>query len=95
MRRCTLEEVARFSGGRLVQGDPALAVERRAQFLNRNDLALRAGLFNIGAEGQLTVAGLAVGAVGAALPRVPCDRSHRTHRAGCRWRVPGAQPVSA
>jgi UDP-N-acetylmuramoyl-tripeptide--D-alanyl-D-alanine ligase len=28
MRRCTLEEVARFSGGRLVQGDPALAVDR-------------------------------------------------------------------
>jgi ABC-type uncharacterized transport system permease subunit len=32
------------------------------------DLALRAGLFNIGAEGQLAVGGLAVGAVGAALP---------------------------
>ena len=32
------------------------------------DLALRAGLFNIGAEGQLAVAGLAAGAVGAALP---------------------------
>ncbi len=32
------------------------------------DLALRAGLFNIGAEGQLAVAGLAVGAVGARLP---------------------------
>jgi ABC-type uncharacterized transport system permease subunit len=31
------------------------------------DLALRAGLFNIGAEGQLAVAGLAVGAVGANL----------------------------
>jgi UDP-N-acetylmuramoyl-tripeptide--D-alanyl-D-alanine ligase len=28
MRRCTLEEVARFSGGRLIQGDPALAVDR-------------------------------------------------------------------
>ena len=28
MRRCTLEEVARFSGGRLVQGDPALPVDR-------------------------------------------------------------------
>ena len=28
MRRCTLEEVARFSGGRLVKGDPALGVER-------------------------------------------------------------------
>jgi len=28
MRRCTLEEVARFSGGRLVQGDPSLAVDR-------------------------------------------------------------------
>ena len=28
MRRCTLEEVARFSGGRLVQGDPALEVDR-------------------------------------------------------------------
>jgi simple sugar transport system permease protein len=32
------------------------------------DVALRAGLFNIGAEGQLAVGGLAVGAVGAALP---------------------------
>ena len=32
------------------------------------DLALRAGLFNIGAEGQLAMASLAVGAVGAALP---------------------------
>jgi ABC-type uncharacterized transport system permease subunit len=32
------------------------------------DLGLRAGLFNIGAEGQLAVAGLAVGAAGAALP---------------------------
>jgi general nucleoside transport system permease protein len=32
------------------------------------DLALRAGLFNIGAEGQLAVAGLAIGAVGARLP---------------------------
>jgi simple sugar transport system permease protein len=32
-------------------------------------LALRAGLFNIGGEGQLAVAGLAVGAVGASLPR--------------------------
>lgn len=32
------------------------------------DLALRAGLFNIGAEGQLAMAGLAVGAVGARLP---------------------------
>jgi ABC-type uncharacterized transport system permease subunit len=32
------------------------------------DLALRAGLFNIGAEGQLAVGGLAAGAVGAALP---------------------------
>jgi simple sugar transport system permease protein len=31
------------------------------------ELALRAGLFNIGAEGQLAVAGLAVGAVGASL----------------------------
>jgi UDP-N-acetylmuramoyl-tripeptide--D-alanyl-D-alanine ligase len=28
MRRCTLEEVARFSGGRLVAGDPALSVDR-------------------------------------------------------------------
>jgi UDP-N-acetylmuramoyl-tripeptide--D-alanyl-D-alanine ligase len=28
MRRCTLEEVARFSGGRLIQGDPALSVDR-------------------------------------------------------------------
>jgi simple sugar transport system permease protein len=32
------------------------------------DVGLRAGLFNIGAEGQLAVGGLAVGAVGAALP---------------------------
>jgi simple sugar transport system permease protein len=32
------------------------------------DVALRAGLFNIGAEGQVAVAGLAAGAVGAALP---------------------------
>jgi UDP-N-acetylmuramoyl-tripeptide--D-alanyl-D-alanine ligase len=28
MQRCTLEEVARFSGGRLVKGDPLLAVDR-------------------------------------------------------------------
>src|SRR5271154_394235 len=28
MRRCTLEDVARLSGGRLVKGDPALAVDR-------------------------------------------------------------------
>jgi UDP-N-acetylmuramoyl-tripeptide--D-alanyl-D-alanine ligase len=28
MRRCTLEEVARFSGGRLIKGDPALAIDR-------------------------------------------------------------------
>jgi UDP-N-acetylmuramoyl-tripeptide--D-alanyl-D-alanine ligase len=28
MRPCTLEEIARLSGGRLVKGDPALAVER-------------------------------------------------------------------
>ena len=32
------------------------------------DLALRAGLFNIGAEGQLAVAGLAVATVGSRLP---------------------------
>jgi simple sugar transport system permease protein len=32
------------------------------------DLALRAGLFNIGAEGQLAIAGLAVATVGARLP---------------------------
>ncbi|HEY1695863.1 MAG TPA: hypothetical protein VGG39_27035 [Polyangiaceae bacterium] len=32
------------------------------------DLALRGGLFNIGAEGQLAVAGLAVGTLGANLP---------------------------
>jgi simple sugar transport system permease protein len=32
------------------------------------DLALRGGLFNIGAEGQLAVAGLAAGAIGACLP---------------------------
>jgi ABC-type uncharacterized transport system permease subunit len=31
------------------------------------DLALRAGLFNVGAEGQLAVAGLAVGAIGSRL----------------------------
>jgi len=28
MRRCTLEEVARFSGGRLIKGDPAQVVNR-------------------------------------------------------------------
>ena len=28
MRRCTLEEVARFCGGRLLQGDPSLPVDR-------------------------------------------------------------------
>jgi len=28
MRRCTLEEVARLSGGRLIKGDPAMAVDR-------------------------------------------------------------------
>jgi UDP-N-acetylmuramoyl-tripeptide--D-alanyl-D-alanine ligase len=28
MRRCTLEEVARFSGGQVVKGSPALAVDR-------------------------------------------------------------------
>jgi UDP-N-acetylmuramoyl-tripeptide--D-alanyl-D-alanine ligase len=28
MRRCTLEEVARFSGGRVVKGDPSLPVDR-------------------------------------------------------------------
>jgi UDP-N-acetylmuramoyl-tripeptide--D-alanyl-D-alanine ligase len=28
MRRCTLDEVARYSGGRLLRGDPALAVDR-------------------------------------------------------------------
>ncbi len=28
MRRCTLEEVARFSGGRLIKGDPLLPVDR-------------------------------------------------------------------
>jgi simple sugar transport system permease protein len=32
------------------------------------DVALRAGLFNIGAEGQLAVAGVAVAAIGAHLP---------------------------
>jgi simple sugar transport system permease protein len=32
------------------------------------DLGLRAGLFNIGAEGQLAIAGLAVASVGARLP---------------------------
>jgi len=31
-------------------------------------VVLRVGLFNVGAEGQVAVAGLAVGAVGAALP---------------------------
>ncbi len=31
-------------------------------------VALRVGLFNVGAEGQVAVAGLAVGAIGAALP---------------------------
>jgi UDP-N-acetylmuramoyl-tripeptide--D-alanyl-D-alanine ligase len=28
MRRCTLEEIARFSGGRVIKGDPALPVDR-------------------------------------------------------------------
>ncbi len=28
MRRCTLEEVARWSGGTLIKGDPSLAVDR-------------------------------------------------------------------
>ena len=28
MRRCTLEEVARLSGGRRIKGDPSLPVER-------------------------------------------------------------------
>ncbi len=28
MRRCTLEEVARLSGGRVVKGDPMLPVDR-------------------------------------------------------------------
>src|SRR5205807_262689 len=32
-------------------------------------LALRAGLFNIGAEGQLAIASLAAGVVGAAFPQ--------------------------
>lgn len=32
-------------------------------------VALRAGLFNVGAEGQLAIAGLAVGAIGALLPQ--------------------------
>src|ERR1700736_3349789 len=32
------------------------------------DLALSAGLFNVGAEGQLAMAGLAVAALGAHLP---------------------------
>lgn len=35
------------------------------------DVALRAGLFNVGAEGQLAVAGLAVGTVGASLGGAP------------------------
>jgi ABC-type uncharacterized transport system permease subunit len=35
------------------------------------DLALRAGLFNIGGEGQVAVAGLVVGAVGAQLGATP------------------------
>jgi UDP-N-acetylmuramoyl-tripeptide--D-alanyl-D-alanine ligase len=28
MRQCTLEEVARFSGGRLIKGDPGLSIDR-------------------------------------------------------------------
>ncbi|HUB66744.1 MAG TPA: UDP-N-acetylmuramoyl-tripeptide--D-alanyl-D-alanine ligase [Candidatus Methylacidiphilales bacterium] len=39
MRRCTLEEVARLSGGRLVNGDPALAVDR----LHTDTRSLHAG----------------------------------------------------
>ena len=51
MRRCTLEEVARFSGGRLVQGDPSLAVDRLhtdTRTLKRGDcfVALRGDRFD-------------------------------------------------
>jgi general nucleoside transport system permease protein len=35
------------------------------------DVALRAGLFNVGAEGQLAVAGLAIGALGSRLGAAP------------------------
>jgi UDP-N-acetylmuramoyl-tripeptide--D-alanyl-D-alanine ligase len=39
MRRCTLEEVARFSGGRLLRGDPHLGVDR----LHTDSRSLAAG----------------------------------------------------
>ena len=39
MRRCTLEEVARLSGGRLVKGDPALSIDR----LHTDTRSLHAG----------------------------------------------------
>ncbi len=58
------------------------------------DVALRAGLFNIGAEGQLAVAGLAVAALGAALPAEHArlasharSRSPRRRIAGAAWAV--------
>jgi UDP-N-acetylmuramoyl-tripeptide--D-alanyl-D-alanine ligase len=51
MRPCTLEEVARLSGGRLVKGDPALAVDRLhtdTRSLHRGDcfVALRGSRFD-------------------------------------------------
>jgi UDP-N-acetylmuramoyl-tripeptide--D-alanyl-D-alanine ligase len=39
MRRCTLEEVARFSGGRVLRGDPRLSVDR----LHTDSRSLAAG----------------------------------------------------
>ena len=54
------------------------------------DLALRAGLFNIGAEGQLAVGSLAAGVVGAHLPAGHAVRSSR-----CRSRSPRAMAAGA
>ncbi len=60
------------------------------------DLALRAGLFNIGAEGQLAVAGLAVATVSARLPAsTPAPLAIAVAlvvaaAAGCAWAAPAA-----
>jgi UDP-N-acetylmuramoyl-tripeptide--D-alanyl-D-alanine ligase len=48
MRRCTLEEVVRYSGGRLVQGDPALAIDR----LHTDTRTLLAGDCFVALEGD-------------------------------------------
>jgi simple sugar transport system permease protein len=60
------------------------------------DLGLKAGLFNVGAEGQVAVAGLAVGVVGASLPaHLPAWIAAPTAvlaaaLAGAAWAVPPA-----